>query len=178
MDNSKLDLGLGQFPLEPTASEDVLDLYRAVHTLHRKLSALAGLTIFDPAEYKSIPVTSTVHSQSIDRMYVKTMETVVAGDFIKIVADGTGGIGVAKALYDNTAVGSCVHGVVMEVFAGGYAIVTRGGIVDAYSGLTIGADYYLSSTVAGGYQTVPPGSKPCQRIGLGVSATAMYVSVL
>lgn len=177
MSMSRIDLGVAQLPLDLKASKDIYDLYLAVQTIHRLLSDFSGNTIFNPADYKSIPVTSTVHSQDIDRMYVKTMETVSVGDFIKIAPDGTGGVGITKALYDNNAEGSCAHGVVTEVFTSGHAVVTRQGIVNSYSGLTIGTDYYLSGTVAGGYTTTPPGNKPCQKVGLGVSPTQMYVTI-
>ena len=169
---SKIRLNLGQLPIDLTATKDIQDLYQAVHTLHRVLSDLSGNTVYNPEDYSTIPLTNTVHSQGVDRMYVKTLETVAVGDFIKITSTG-----IVKALFTANTDGSCCHGVVTQVFNGGFAVVARGGIVDGYTGLSVGTDYFLSNTVPGGYQTAPPGSKPCQKVGLGVSPTQMYISI-
>ena len=169
--NSKLDIGLAQLP-EDTTSVDITDLYEAVHKLHEALSKLDGCTIYDPESYASIPITDTVNSQRIDRMYTVAAEPVAVRDFIKLTPAG-----VVKALYDGSNVSSDVHGIVTEVFPNSKCVVTRGGIVQGFSGLITGADYYLSSTVPGAYTDTASGSQRKEIIGLGVTADTMYVNL-
>jgi len=164
---SKLQIPLGNAPVGLDASDDVFNLFESVRVIFRELSNIAGKTIYTSASYSSLPITTTINNQNIDKLYVTTNEALAVGDFVNITSAGA-----TKALFTGS---NPPHAVVLEVPEAGYAICTTRGAVPNYTNLTVGQRYYLSTTVAGGYTT--NSTNCCQQVGFGISPTEMYITL-
>ena len=104
-------------------------------------------------------------------------ETLAAGDYVSIWND-TGTVKVRKA--DATDVTKKADGYVLDgVTAAANATVYFEDFNSALSGLTIGADYYLSATTPGDVTNTPPATSGniVQFLGKAISATEMYVEI-
>jgi len=55
-------------------------------------------------------------------------------------------------------------------------VVLKGGVCDGFTGLTAGADYWLSAT-AGGITTTRPGVGPALKIGRALSTTKLFLDI-
>ncbi|GLY32127.1 hypothetical protein [Kineosporia sp. NBRC 101731] len=103
-------------------------------------------------------------------------ETIAAGRLVNIWSDTSGGTPVAKArLADASAAGKRAWGYTQQGAAsGGTVTVWFGGANSSVSGLTAGADVFLSASTPGGVtSTAPTGaSQVVQRVGVAGSATA------
>jgi hypothetical protein len=98
-------------------------------------------------------------------------ENLAAGDWINIWLD-VGTLKVRKA--DATAAGKEADGFVLaNVTAPANATVFFGGINTALASLTLGAQYFLSTTPGVGVATTPPSASGnvVQRLGKAISAT-------
>lgn len=108
-----------------------------------------------------------------DTASIVASENLAAGDFVSIW-DDAGTIKVRKAIADGT--GKTADGFVLDsVLTAANALVYFEGRNTQKSGLTGGAIYYLSASVAGDITaTAPSGSgNEVQRIGRAYSATAV-----
>jgi hypothetical protein len=103
---------------------------------------------------------------------IASSENLSAGDFVNIY-DNAGTINVRKADADN---GRPAHGFVKAavVSPANATVYGLGELNDQVSGLTVGADYFLSTT-AGGVTTTAPSSSGAyvQFLGRAKSATAL-----
>jgi hypothetical protein len=103
-----------------------------------------------------------------DSKSLTASEAIAARDFVNVSA--TGQVRKADASNDRPA-----HGFAQSAIANAASgTVTFEGIITGFSGLTVGATYYLSDTVAGGISATPPtagAGKINQQIGVAISAT-------
>lgn len=131
----------------------------------------AGLVVVLGADGK-VPEASLPSSVGTDARYYPTSEALLAGNMVDIY-DNEGVSTVRKA--DGTTTGKLADGFVLEAVASGaQALVRSRGVNNQVTGLTIGADVYLSTTTAGAVQcTIPSGAgKVEQALGVALSATA------
>jgi hypothetical protein len=99
-------------------------------------------------------------------------ENLAAGDFVNIWSNaGTRNVRKADASNGRSADGF----VLVSVTSGQSATVTLQGVNTALSGLTIGVNYFLSATTAGGVDTVAPSAtgQSIQILGKSISATTI-----
>lgn len=107
---------------------------------------------------------------------VVTSENLSAGDFVNLYDNG-GTINARKADASN---GRKAHGfVIAGVTSPAAATVHYGDVNTGVAGLTVGAEYYLSDSAAGGVVTpAPTGSGDLvQRVGVARSATELFVDI-
>lgn len=115
---------------------------------------------------------------------VKTMpcsENLAAGDIVNVFND-SGVLRCRKADASSAGAGRRAHGFVQAAFTSGQtATVFYGDLNSSLSGLTIGAEYYLSHTTAGGVVAVGGLSATAghivQRVGVAMSATEILVEI-
>lgn len=116
---------------------------------------------------------------TIETKGIVCSENLNAGDFVNVFLNGAvANARKADASAANT--GKKAVGYVLQAFtAGQTAIVYYGNINSSVSGLTIGAEYYLSSSVAGAITTTPPSTAGfcIQRLGVAVSATELLTEI-
>jgi predicted small secreted protein len=108
-----------------------------------------------------------------DTASIVSSENIAAGDFVNIYDNG-GTPTIRKAIADGT--GKTADGFVLNgVTSPAAGLVYFEGKNTAKSGLTIGAKYFLSSTVAGGVTTTAPNGagQEVQSIGKAISATSL-----
>ncbi len=106
---------------------------------------------------------------------VATSENLVAGDFVNLY-DNAGTINARKADANNNR---RAHGFVLAgVTSPANATVYWGDVNNQKSGLTVGAEYFLSET-AGGVVTPAPttAGSIVQRLGIAQSATELVVDI-
>jgi hypothetical protein len=109
---------------------------------------------------------------------ITAFENLSAGDFVNIFLDG----GVAKVRKADASGGNAkkADGFVIAAFTtGNTASVYFGNVNTGVSGLTIGAVYYLSDSVAGGITSTAPTASAAivQQLGKAVTATSLLVEV-
>lgn len=107
-------------------------------------------------------------------------ETIAAGKLVNIWTDTSSGSAVAKArLADASSAGKRASGYAQQgASSGGTITVYFGGANAAVSGLTPGADVFLSASTPGGVTSTAPtaASQVVQRVGVAASATAFMFS--
>lgn len=105
-----------------------------------------------------------------DSKSMTASEAVAARDLVNV--GPTGNVRKADASNDRPA-----HGFAQLAIANGAnGTVSFEGIVTGLSGLTVGATYYLSDTIAGGLSATPPTAgvgKINQEVGVAISATEL-----
>ena len=106
-----------------------------------------------------------------DVITIEASENLTAGDFVNLW--DSSGIKARKA--DATTAGKEAHGFVLSaVTSGNNATVYVSGENTQLTGLTVGADQFLSTTAGGRTETAPTtATQVCQYIGVAYSATAM-----
>ena len=131
----------------------------------------AGLIIVAGEDGK-LPEAVLPASVGTDAKYYPASEALAAGAVVDIY-DNAGTPTVRKA--DGSTGGKIADGFVLEsVASGAQALVRSRGVNNQVTGLTIGADVYLSTSAAGGVQcTIPAGAgKVEQKVGVALSATS------
>jgi hypothetical protein len=138
-------------------------------------SAGAGDAGKIPALNSSGKLDSTLLPSGVgaETLSIPSFENLTAGNFVNIFLDG----GVAKARKaDAATAGKEANGFVLaNVTAPANATVYAQGLNNALSGLTIGEDYYLSSTTPGAAQATSPtgAGVVSQHLGRSFNATTI-----
>ena len=145
---SELALPLPVSPVK-NAAQDIAILYNAMQQMQKAVSGALGydkidLTVF-PQDNASIYKLTRLHNL-VAKVLTNANGTPVVGDFVAAKNDGTGELGIVKAINStSTAPGLRAIGFVSYI-ENGVAIVRNQGILLFGADLVIGQRYYMSDT--------------------------------
>jgi len=179
-DNSKILLGLPNLPadqIDPKLWGEFLLIYKAIQNLLSGVSRYSGIDTPSSMEAAADP-TGYLLGANLQRYYPTAVTSITRGQIVRLRPDlganqvsqaiATSAAGMAFGVA-NTSVGA---GAVVEVIAGGYALI------DAIGGMLPGTLYYLSTT-SGAIQNLRPVNpgEIIQPVGWALTSTQMLLAV-
>jgi hypothetical protein len=169
---STINTGLPNIPSPPDPDffAEFTRVYNAIRNLTIAIDAYTGALPADAINYSVTPATATILTQNMQRLYVQFTDTVTYGQVIHLYNNA----GVLNAQLSNASTSKSAHAwcsTAAGVTAGAFGEVMLGGLCTAFTGLTIGATYYLGN--AAGTIAPTPGTLS-QKIGYALSATQLF----
>ncbi len=163
-----VNLGLGAFP--DVESQEMFaalsPIHNAIRNLGYALDAYTGNTLVTQDDYSQVNPTGQTQIQKTAVMYLEATEVITRGEAVSLflsagklkVKRAQAGISNAKAI----AIDSAEIGAIFPV--------CLLGLINAFSGLTIGSDYYLSAATPGAIST----TVSTQYLGFAASTSALW----
>jgi hypothetical protein len=152
-------------------------VYNAIRSLQLAVTNLTGATQQDPLTWNSLPVTSTIQSQNLNRAYIKASVAIPYGAMINCFDSGGATLGIRLANALSTNLKPC-HGycsTVGGILAGAYGeVILSQGLTTSVGSMTVGTTYYLSTT-DGLITNIKPSSPNLgQAIGYSLGTQILY----
>jgi len=164
--SQSINLGLAAIPdvESPELYSALLPIYSAIRNVMYALDGYTGNNLVTPEEYSQVNAFQQMATQKTAVVYVKLTEDVSAGHMIHLF--DSSGLAAKKAVYNTLR---CHGYAVASGLTGEYIPVCLMGACTLVGGLTIGAEYYLSS-VAGQITTTVTG----QHLGTALSSNLFW----
>lgn len=161
-----INLGLPVAPEvdSPELYASLMGVYSAIRNVMYALDTYTGNSLVTAEEYSQINAFSQMHTQKTAVVYVKLTEDVLAGHMINL--HNSGGLRARKAIVTSQR---CHGFAVASGSIGDHIPVCLMGACTLISGLTIGTEYYMSST-PGQIQT----TATAQRLGVALSGNVLW----
>lgn len=172
---SSINTGLPNLPdpPDPAFLSEFIRIYNAIRNLSVAIDAYTGAQSADPEAFSSTPVSSTVLTQNMMRVYAKFDFTSTYGKTVYFYLNS--GI-LTAGLSDATNAAKKMRGwcsTVAGVTSGEYGEVMIGGLCTAIGGLTVGTVYYNGNTP--GTLANTPGTIS-QKVGYAIGTAALIVT--
>jgi hypothetical protein len=168
---SSINTGLPNIPdpPDPAFFAEFQRLYNAIRNLTLAIDSYTGAIAADSSVYSQTPISSSILSQNLLRVYCPFGVTLAFGQMVNLYSNA--GVLTARLAAANVA-GLPAHGwCSIPATAGSYGEVMLGGLCRGVSGLTPGITYYLGNTpgtIAASAGTVS------QKIGYGLGASSLF----
>ena len=163
--------------LSPQLWSELSVIYRAIQSLLDGVSRFSGIDPTEQAYWKDVTPADTVLTGNLTRMYPIASVAIAAGQIINLFSDA----GVIKARLANASgADTMAHGIANNAAAVGaqFEMQWLSGYVTSISGMTVGIQYWLSTT-AGAVQNLPPTAAGTiqQQIGFSLAADKMIMDI-
>lgn len=167
-------LGIGSTPLsdfeDPQTSNEFFRLYQAVNLMATQIDTATGALAASSSERPYLLASTVSLETNVTRFYAEATEALTVGELVSINSAGKAVKAQANTTHDSKA-----RAVVLSnCFAGAHASLAFRGVVRAYTGLTPGKDYYLSTAAGGIAAIIPAASNTLQYVGFALSGTELY----
>lgn len=154
-ENSKVILGLPNLPSDGIKPQELypefLTIYRAIQNLLSGVSRWTGIDGPEPDEVAVMTGTEFLLETNVTAWYPTADVNINRGQLVRITTANHCALAIANNMA-NIAVGIAEE----TKLAGQKIKIITGGCVDSITGLSASTLYYLSPTVAGAIQNLPP----------------------
>ena len=179
IDNNRIILGLPALPSDELPAQlysDFLVVHRAIRNLLDGVSRLSGIDPPAEDEWSQLPVSATLLSGNLTRMYPIATEAIAAGQAVNLIDSG----GLKARLASANSASTLAHGIATTAALAGSPVEMNWlrALVSSVGGMTTGALYWLSP-VAGSIQDVAPtvAGTIQQPIGLAASPIQLIMDI-
>lgn len=179
--NSKIVIYLPPNPADTTPQEvygEIFNLYRACQLLQDAMSRFCGVDPQDPSVRSQLTYQDTLLEGNHSRFYPIASVPILRGQLVNLFNSG-GQLQARLAKADSMT--TKAHGIANEAAAAGAQFEVYYGRVcaDSIVGLTLGQDYYLSTSIAGSPQATRPSvaGQIIQQIGVALSPATLQVDI-
>lgn len=180
-DNFRIQLGLPVLPpddLPPQLADDFKIVYTAIQNLLRGVSQYCGVDAPTSDIWSQTIFADTLLIGNLYRMYVPAGAVIARGQVVNLYNNA--GVLNARLAQANSAT-TMAHGVANT--AGGIGSIIevnfQQSLIDSIGGLTVGALYYLSPSVAGAVTATRPSTvgQIIQSVGLALTPGQMALNI-
>jgi hypothetical protein len=179
--SSRIVLYLPPLPPDTLPKEfysEIFTLYRACQSLQDGISRYCGVDPQDTSVRPQLVFSDTLLETNLTRMYPVASVPITRGQIVNLF-NSAGALRARLAKADSMT--TMAHGVCNETVAAGqqFEMYWQRGCLDSIVGLTVGANYFLSTAVAGQVQTVRPSvaGQIIQSVGFALAATTMQLDI-
>lgn len=168
---SSINTGLPNIPdpPDPLFFAEFQRLYNAIRNLTIAIDSYTGALPAESTAYSQTPLTSSLLSQNLLRVYCPFNVTLAFGQMVNLYS--VSGVLTARLAAANIAGLQCHAWCSIPATAGSYGEVMLGGLCRGVSGLTPGVTYYLGNTP--GTIASTPGTVS-QKIGYGLGSSSLF----
>ena len=166
---SSINTGLPNLPdpPDPKFFAEFARVYNAVRNLTLAIDSYTGAIAQDSQFYSQTPITQTVKSQNLTRIYVKFTVDIAQGQIVNLY-DNSG----LEARLSDASSNKQMHGwCTIGALAGNFGEIMLEGLCANITGLTIGAIYYLGNVP--GTIAPTPGTL-IQKLGFALGDSKIY----
>lgn len=157
-------------PPDPAFFPEFTRVYNAIRNLTIAVDAYTGALAADPAYHSQTPISTTILSQNLQRVYVLFSDTVTYGQIINLY-NNAGALNARLSSASTAKPGHAWCSTVGGVTAGNWGEVMLGGLCTAIGSLTPGATYYLGNTSGA---IAPTAGTLSQKVGFALGASLLF----
>ena len=169
---STINTGLPNIPdpPDPAFFPEFTRVYNAIRNLTIAIDAYTGSLAADPTYYNATPISTTVLTQNLQRVYVQFTDTIAYGQIVNLYNNG-GALGARLSSASTSSPAHAWCSTAGGVTSGNWGEVMIGGLCSAISSLTPGATYYLGNTSGA---IAPTAGTLSQKIGFALGTNLLF----
>lgn len=180
-DNFIIQTGLPVLPADDLPGElqdDFLTVFRAIQNLQRGVSRYCGIDAPDSADWAQTVYSDTLLTGNLTRLYVIAGAAISRGQIVNLYNNA----GVLNArLAQANAASTMAHAIANSSASAGQVVELNflQGWINSIAGMTVGALYYLSPSVAGAITATRPSTvgQIIQSIGVALTSAQLAASI-